>query len=207
MARIIGKRGKKARYLNADLGTFSPEVSLEKKLKWGKAPGQHGASRRGRVSDYGTMLRAKQKLRWIYGVMEKQFRRFFDLAAKEKGSTGANLIRLLERRLDNVVYRMGFAITRAEARQLVSHRLIQVNGKIVNIASFLVSEGDMIEVKEKSKKQLRIQSALEYTQQFGFPDWVEVDSKNVLGKFKRIPHREEVQIDLNENLVVEYYSG
>lgn len=207
MARLIGNRGKKARYLNADLGTFSPEVSLEKKLRWGKPPGQHGAARRGRVSDYGIMLRAKQKLRWTYGIMEKQLRRFFSLAAKQKGSKGANLIKLLERRLDNVVYRMGFAVTRAEARQLVSHRSIKVNHRIVNIPSFLVSEGDIVEVKEKSKKQLRVQAALDYSQQLGFPDWVEVDAKGVTGTFKRIPEREEIQIDLNENLIVEYYSG
>jgi small subunit ribosomal protein S4 len=164
------------------------------------------AQRRPRLSDYGMQLREKQKLRRMYGVLERQFRNYYKKAAQSKGSTGENLLRLLEGRLDNVVYRMGFASTRAEARQLVSHKGIQVNGKLVNIPSLQVSAGDAIGVREKAKKQLRIQSALEIAVQVGLPEWVDVDAKKMAGTFKTLPDREEILPEINENLVVELYS-
>jgi small subunit ribosomal protein S4 len=164
------------------------------------------AQRRPRLSDYGMQLREKQKLRRMYGVLERQFRNYYKKAAQLKGSTGENLLRLLEGRLDNVVYRMGFASTRAEARQLVSHKGIQVNGKLVNIPSLQVSAGDAIGVREKARKQLRIQSALEIAVQVGLPEWVDVDAKKMAGTFKTLPDREEILPEINENLVVELYS-
>jgi len=189
-----------------DLNLKSGIRSLADKCKLDSAPGQHG-TKRGRLSTYGTMLREKQKVRRIYGVLERQFKRFFNIAAKSKGSTGENLIKLLERRLDNVVYRMGFASTRAEARQLVSHRAILVNGKIVNIPSYLVSAEDEIEIKEKSKGQLRIRAAVDAAEQNGFSDWVSVDVKSLKGVFTRVPEAEDVALgDINLNLVVEFYS-
>jgi len=166
-----------------------------------------GASqRRPRISDYGLQLREKQKLRRMYGVLEKQFRNYYKKAAQTKGSTGENLLILLEGRLDNVVYRMGYASTRAEARQLVSHKSIEVNGSIINIPSAQVSAGDSVSIKEKSKKQLRIKSAIEIAEQIGLPDWVEVDVKKMSGIMKTLPGREDILPDINENLVVELYS-
>jgi len=158
------------------------------------------------MSDYGLQLREKQKLRRMYGVLERQFRSYYKRAAQLKGSTGENLLRLLEGRLDNTVYRMGFASTRAEARQLVSHKSIEVNGKVVNVPSAQVKAGDMISIREKAKKQLRIQSAMEIASQVGLPEWVDVDAKKMAGTLKSLPDREEILPDINENLVVELYS-
>jgi len=168
-------------------------------------PGQAGDRRR-RLSDYGVQLREKQKVRRIYGVMEKQFRNYYTQAAGIKGATGENLLQLLEKRLDNVVYRMGFGSTRSEARQLVSHRGILVNGKAVNIPSYQVKEEDLIEVREKAKNQVRIQNAVALAEQYGFADWVEVDTNALKGVFKRVPDRSDLPADINENLIVELYS-
>lgn len=205
MAKYTGPTCKLARREGVDLSLKSGIRALDSKCKLEVAPGQHGA-KRGRLSTYGVMMREKQKLRRIYGILERQFRRIFTMAAKLRGSTGDNLIRLLESRLDNVVYRMGFASTRAEARQLVNHRGITVNGKSVNIPSYVVSAGDVIEVREKSKSQLRVQAALEAAQQLGFPDWVDVDVKAVKGTVKQLPSADDVKLSVNPNLVVELYS-
>jgi small subunit ribosomal protein S4 len=179
--------------------------SLDTKCNLEKVPGQAGERRR-RISDYGLQLREKQKVRRIYGIMEKQFRNYYQKAAGAKGATGENLLRLLERRLDNVVYRMGFGSTRAEARQLVSHKGILLNGKVVNIPSFQVGEQDQVEVREKVKKQVRIQNALALAEQYGFADWIEVDTNGVKGFLKRVPDREDLPADINESLIVELYS-
>jgi small subunit ribosomal protein S4 len=205
MAKYTGPTCKLSRREGTDLLLKSKIRSLSSKCKADTLPGVHGA-KRGRLSTYGVMLREKQKLRRMYGILERQFRRIFHKAARITGSTGENLIQLLERRLDNVVYRMGFASTRAEARQLVNHRSVLVNGKCVNIASYFVAPGDVIEIRERCKPQLRIQAAVEYAQQLGFPEWVDVDAKAVKGVFKSVPDRGQVQIDINENLIVEYYS-
>ena len=179
---------------------------MESKAKnYNVAPGQHG-SRPKQLSDFGLQLREKQKIRRIYGVLERQFRRYFMEADRKKGSTGENLLRLLESRLDNLVYRMGFGSTRAEARQLVSHGAILVNDKPVNIPSYLARPGDVITVKEKARKQTRIQEALGLTEQLGFPSWVSVDSNKMLAEFKNYPERSELSQDINEQLVVEFYS-
>jgi small subunit ribosomal protein S4 len=170
-----------------------------------KTPGQT-QDRRRRVSDYGLQLREKQKVRRIYGVMEKQFRNYYHEAARQKGATGENLLQLLETRLDCVVYRMGFGSTRAEARQLIGHKGVLVNGKVVSVPSFSVSPEDEIEVREKAKKQLRVQSALALAEQYGFPDWIDVDSKAFKGVFKRVPDRADLPADINESLIVELYS-
>jgi len=205
MARYIGPTCKLSRREGTDLFLKGRARSLDTKCKLDKVPGQHG-ERRGRLSDYGLQLREKQKLRRIYGVLEKQFRNYFKKAAQLKGSTGENLLQLLECRLDNVVYRMGFAATRAEARQLISHKAILVNDKTVNIPSYQVSPNDEIAVREKAKKQLRIQDALNITEQFGFPDWVDVDVKAMKGAFKSVPERSDLPAEINESLVVELYS-
>lgn len=205
MAKYTGPTCKLARREGIDLSLKSGIRALGSKCKLEVAPGQHGA-KKGRLSTYGVMMREKQKLRRIYGVLEKQFRRIFKKAATLRGSTGDNLIRLLESRLDNIVYRMGFASTRAEARQLVNHRGVTVNGKIVNIPSYVVSTGDIVEVREKAKAQLRIQAALEAAQQNGFVDWVEVDVKGVKGTVKQLPVADDVKLGVNPNLVVELYS-
>ena len=168
-------------------------------------PGQHGA-RRGRLSDYGVQLREKQKVRRIYGVLEKQFRNYYKEAARLKGATGENLLQLLESRLDNVVYRMGFGSTRSEARQLVSHKGILVNGQVVNVPSYQVHPGDVVSVREKAKKQLRVQSALAIAEQRGEPIWVEVDASKLEGTFKSRPERQDLPGEINENLIVELYS-
>jgi small subunit ribosomal protein S4 len=170
-----------------------------------KVPGQT-TDRRRRLSDYGLQLREKQKTRRIYGVLEKQFRNYYKKAVLKKGATGENLLQLLEQRLDNVVYRMGFGSTRAEARQLVSHKAIEVNGSVVNIPSYQVSPDDVVSVREKSKKQSRIQGALALAEQYGFSEWIEVDAKAMKGTFKRIPERGDLPADINENLIVELYS-
>lgn len=205
MARYIGPKCKLSRREGTDLFLKSRVRSLDSKCNMEKVPGQMGDRRR-RVSDYGLQLREKQKVRRIYGIMEKQFRNYYKAAAQNKGATGENLLQLLETRLDNIVYRMGFGSTRAEARQLVSHKAIEVNGKVVNVPSFKVSAEDEVSVREKAKKQLRIQGALELQGQFGFVDWVEVDPKSMKGKLKRVPDRSDLSAEINEQLVVELYS-
>ena len=205
MARYIGPKCKLARREGTDLFLKSARRSLDSKCKLDTRPGQHGAKNT-RVSDYGVQLREKQKIRRIYGVLERQFRKYFAEAARRKGSTGENLLQLLESRLDNVVYRMGFGSTRAEARQLVSHKAITVNGQSVNIASYLVKAGDVVAVREKSKKQARIVEALQLAQQVGMPAWVEVSADKVEGTFKQIPDRDQFGADINESLIVEVYS-
>jgi small subunit ribosomal protein S4 len=206
MARYTGPKCKLARREGTDLFLKSGVKPLENKCKFTVPPGGIKGERRTRLSDYGLQLREKQKLRRMYGVLERQFGNYYEKAARKSGATGENLLRLLECRLDNVVYRMGFASTRAEARQLVSHKAIQVNGKIVNIPSYQVKAEDVIEVREAAKKQLRIQSALNVAQQVGLPEWVEVNDKEFRGVFKSAPGREDVLPDINENLVVELYS-
>lgn len=205
MARYIGPKCKLARREGADLFLKSARRSLDSKCKLEQAPGQHGA-KAPRLSDFGVHLREKQKIRRIYGVLERQFRRYFEEASLRKGSTGENLLKILECRLDNVVYRMGFASTRAEARQLVSHKAIVVNGGVVNIPSFSVKAGDVVCVREKAKKQVRVQEALNLAEGIGFPSWVQVDSKKMEGVFKNMPERSDLSSDINEALVVEYYS-
>ena len=205
MARYIGPKCKLSRREGTDLFLKSRVRSLDSKCNMEKVPGQMGDRRR-RVSDYGLQLREKQKVRRIYGVMEKQFRNYYKKAAQGKGATGENLLQLLETRLDNVVYRMGFGATRSEARQLVSHKAIEVNGKVVNIPSFQVTAEDVVSVREKAKKQVRIQGALALAEQYGFVDWVEVDPKAMKGNFKRVPDRADLSAEINEQLVVELYS-
>ena len=205
MARYIGPKCKLSRREGTDLFLKSGVRALESKCKAEIAPGQHG-QRRGRLSDYGVQLREKQKVRRIYGVLEKQFRNYYKEADRLKGATGSNLLQLLETRLDNVVYRMGFGSTRAEARQLVSHKAITVNGKVVNISSYKVVAGDVVAVREKAQNQLRINAALELAAQRGFSTWVEVDAKKKEGTFKVLPERSDLAADINENLIVELYS-
>ena len=205
MARYLGPKLKLSRREGTDLFLKSGVRAIDSKCKIDTAPGQHGA-RRGRLSDYGVQLREKQKVRRLYGVLEKQFRNYYKEAARIKGATGENLLQLLERRLDNVVYRMGFGSTRAEARQLVAHNAILVNGKKVNIASYRVADGDVVSIREKSKNQLRIQSALQIASQRGLVDWVEVDANKLEGVFKRTPERADLPAEINENLIVELYS-
>ena len=205
MARYIGPKCKLSRREGTDLFLKSGVRPLESKCKAEIPPGQHG-QRRGRLSDYGVQLREKQKVRRIYGVLEKQFRNYYKEADRLKGATGSNLLQLLESRLDNVVYRMGFGSTRAEARQLVSHKAITVNGKTVNIPSYKVAPGDVVAVREKAQNQLRINAALELAAQRGFSSWVEVDSKKKEGTFKVLPERSDLAADINENLIVELYS-
>ena len=205
MARYIGPKCKLSRREGTDLFLKSARRSLDTKCKLDSRPGQHGAKST-RISEYGTQLREKQKIRRMYGVLERQFRTYFDKAIQRRGATGENLLQMLESRLDNVVYRMGFASTRAEARQLVSHKAIEVNGKPVNIPSYLLRATDVVTVREKSRAQFRIKSSLELAEQNGFPSWVEVDSKNFKGVFKSLPDRAEFANDVNEQLVVELYS-
>jgi small subunit ribosomal protein S4 len=205
MARYIGPTCKLSRREGTDLFLKSGARALDSKCKIETAPGQHG-QRRGRLSDYGVQLREKQKVRRIYGILEKQFRGYYKEAARQKGASGENLLKLLESRLDNVVYRMGFGSTRAESRQLVSHKAISVNGKTVNIASFQVAAGDVISVREKAKKQLRIQSAINLAGQRSNVEWVDVNSEKKEGVYKRIPDRIDLPADINENLIVELYS-
>ena len=206
MARYLGPKCKLSRREGTDLFLKSGIRPLDAKCKLDTPPGTTAGQRRSRLSDYGLQLREKQKLRRMYGVLERQFRNYYKTAARLKGSTGENLLRLLEGRLDNTVYRMGFASTRAEARQLVSHKAILVNSQVVNIASFQVSAGDTVEIKEKAKGQMRIKSALDIASQVGLPDWIEVDEKKMSGVLKSLPQREEILPDINENLVVELYS-
>jgi small subunit ribosomal protein S4 len=206
MARYLGPKCKLSRREGTDLFLKSGIKPLEAKCKHETLPGATQGQRRSRLSDYGLQLREKQKLRRMYGVLERQFRNYYKKAARLKGSTGGNLLRLLEGRLDNTVYRMGFASTRAEARQLVSHKAVLVNEKLVNIASYQVSAGDTVEIREKARAQSRIKSALDIATQIGFPDWIEVDEKKMCGVLKSLPEREDILPDINENLVVELYS-
>lgn len=205
MARYLGPKCKLSRREGTDLYLKSGVVGFEAKCKSDSAPGQHGA-RRGRLSDYGLQLREKQKVKRLYGVLERQFRRYYKEAARRKGATGENLLKLLESRLDNVVYRMGFASTRAEARQLVSHKSLMVNNKVVNIPSYQVQAGDEIAIREKAQKQDRIQNALNIAEQKTELSWVEVDKKKLVGVFKAVPERDELYSDINESLIVELYS-
>lgn len=205
MARYIGPKCKLSRREGTDLFLKSGVRALESKCKAETAPGQHGA-RRGRLSDYGVQLREKQKVRRIYGVLEKQFRNYYKEAARLKGATGENLLQLLESRLDNVVYRMGFGATRAESRQMVAHKAILVNGAAVNIPSYQVKAGDVISLREKAKKQLRVQSALALAAQRGEPEWIEMNSEKLEGVFKSVPDRQDLSSEINENLIVELYS-
>jgi small subunit ribosomal protein S4 len=205
MARYLGPKCKLSRREGTDLFLKSRARPLESKCQIDKAPGEQGSKPK-RLSDYAVQLREKQKLRRIYGILERQFRKYYKEASRGKGSAGENLLRLLECRLDNVVYRMGFGATRNEARQLVSHKSVQVNGKTVNIPSYQVRPADIITIREKSRKQLRIQDALNVAEQYGWPEWVEVNSKKMEGVFKSIPERSDLSQDINEHLVVELYS-
>jgi len=205
MARYLGPKLKLTRREGTDLFLKSGVRAIDSKCKLETAPGQHGA-RKTRLSEYGVQLREKQKVRRIYGVLEKQFRNYYKDAARIKGNTGENLLTLLETRLDNVVYRMGFGATRAEARQLVSHKSVVVNGKVVNIPSFKVSANDVVSIREKSQKQARIKAALEVSAQREKPTWVEVDTAKMEGAFKRLPERSDLSAEINEQLIVELYS-
>ncbi|MEE2003289.1 MULTISPECIES: 30S ribosomal protein S4 [Alkalimonas] len=205
MARYLGPKLKLSRREGTDLFLKSGVRAIDSKCNLTTAPGQHGA-RRGRLSDYGIQLREKQKVRRMYGVLEKQFRNYYKEAARLKGNTGENLLQLLESRLDNVVYRMGLASTRAEARQLVSHKAIMVNGRVVNIPSFTVLPEQVVSVREKAKKQARIAAAMELAGQREKPTWVEVDTTKLEGVYKRLPERSDLSADINEQLIVELYS-
>ncbi len=206
MARYLGPKAKLSRREGSDLLLKSARRSISDKAKFDSKPGQHGRTSGQRTSDFGLQLREKQKVKRTYGVLERQFRRYFAEADRRRGNTGANLLFLLEARLDNVVFRMGFASTRAEARQIVSHKAITVNGKSVNIPSYSVKAGDVIAVREKSKKQARVIEALELAKQIGFPAWVEVAVDKAEGVFKKSPDRDEFAADVNESLIVELYS-
>jgi len=205
MARYIGPTCKLARREGTDLSLKSRVRSLDSKCNLEKAPGQMGERRR-RTSDYALQLREKQKVKRIYGVLEKQFRNYYKRASQRKGATGEILLQMLERRLDNVVFRMGFGSTRAEARQLVGHKAIEVNGQVVNMPSYQLGSEDVINVRERAMKQVRVQSALALAEQYGFPEWVEVDPKTMKGVFKRVPERTDLPADINEQLIVELYS-
>ncbi len=206
MARYLGPKAKLSRREGTDLFLKSARRAIGDKAKFDSKPGQHGRTSGARTSDFGLQLREKQKVKRMYGVLERQFRRYFEEADRRKGNTGANLLSLLESRLDNVVYRMGFGSTRAEARQLVSHKAITVNGQSVNIPSYRVKVGDVVAVREKSKKQNRIVEALQLAQQVGMPSWVEVSIDKAEGTFKKVPDRDEFAADVNESLIVELYS-
>ena len=206
MARYLGPKAKLSRREGTDLFLKSARRSIGDKAKFDSKPGQHGRTSGARTSDYGLQLCEKQKVKRMYGVLERQFRRYFEEADRRKGNTGANLLFLLESRLDNVVYRMGFGSTRAEARQLVSHKAMTVNGQSVNIPSYMVKTGDIIAVRDKSKKQNRIAEALQLAQQVGMPAWVEVSADKAEGVFKKVPDRDQFAADINESLIVELYS-
>jgi small subunit ribosomal protein S4 len=206
VARLLGPKAKLSRREGTDLFLKSARRSIADKVKFDSKPGQHGRTSGQRTSDFGLQLREKQKVKRMYGVLERQFRRYFEEADRRRGNTGANLLFILESRLDNVVFRMGFASTRAEARQLVSHKAILINGQPVNIPSYLVKVGDVVSVREKSKKQSRVAEALQLAAQIGFPAWVEVNAEKVEGTFKKVPDRDEFASDINESLIVELYS-
>ena len=206
MARYLGPKAKLSRREGTDLFLKSARRSIGDKAKFDSKPGQHGRTSGARTSDYGLQLREKQKVKRMYGVLEKQFRRYFEEADRRKGNTGSNLLVLLESRLDNVVYRMGFGSTRAEARQLVSHKAMTVNGKSVNIPSYMVKTGDVIAVRDKSKTQNRVVEAVQLAQQVGMPAWVDVSLDKAEGIFKSMPDRDQFGADINESLIVELYS-
>ncbi|MFM7800757.1 MAG: 30S ribosomal protein S4 [Limnohabitans sp.] len=206
MARYLGPKAKLSRREGTDLFLKSARRAISDKAKFDSKPGQHGRTSGQRMSDFGLQLREKQKVKRMYGVLERQFRRYFALADQQKGNTGSNLLSLLESRLDNVVYRMGFGSTRAEARQLVSHKAITVNGHSVNIPSYLVKAGDVVGVRDKSKKQGRVIEALQLATQVGMPAWVDVNTDKAEGVFKKAPDRDEFAADINESLIVELYS-
>lgn len=206
MARYTGPKCKLSRREGTDLFLKSSRKSFADKCKSEVAPGQHGLKSGQRLSDYGKQLREKQKVRRTYGILERQFRRYYAEAVRRKGNTGQNLLTLLETRLDNVVYRMGFGSTRAEARQVVGHKSIEVNGRTANIPSMQIKPGDIISVREKSRGQLRIKDSLSLAEQAGFPGWVVVDAAKMTGTFKTLPDRTEIAQDINESLVVELYS-
>ena len=206
MARYLGPKAKLSRREGTDLFLKSARRAISDKAKFDTKPGQHGRTSGQRTSDFGLQLREKQKVKRMYGVLERQFRRYFAMADQQKGNTGSNLLSLLESRLDNVVYRMGFGSTRAEARQLVSHKAITVNGHSVNIPSYLVKAGDVVSVREKSKKQGRVIEALQLATQVGMPAWVDVNIDKAEGVFKKAPDRDEFAADINESLIVELYS-
>ena len=206
MARHLGPKAKLSRREGTDLFLKSARRSIADKAKFDSKPGQHGRTSGSRTSDYGMQLREKQKVKRMYGVLERQFRRYFAEAERRKGNTGANLLALLESRLDNVVYRMGFGSTRAEARQLVSHKAVTVNGEVVNIPSFSVKAGDTLALREKSKNQLRVQDAMKLAQSVGLCDWVQVDPVKMEGVFKKVPDRDQFGAEIKEALIVELYS-
>jgi small subunit ribosomal protein S4 len=206
VARYTGPKAKLSRREGTDLFLKSSRRALSDKCKLDSKPGQHGRTSGARTSDYGQQLREKQKVKRMYGVLERQFRRYFEEAERRKGNTGANLLALLECRLDNVVYRMGLASTRAEARQLVSHKAVAVNGQTVNIPSAQVRPNDVVALRDKAKKQVRVQDALSLAEQSGFPSWVSVDKAKMEGIFKQVPERGDIASDVNESLIVELYS-
>jgi len=206
VARYLGPKAKLSRREGTDLFLKSARRSIGDKAKFDSKPGQHGRTSGARTSDFGLQLREKQKVKRMYGVLEKQFRRYFEEADRRKGNTGSNLLFLLEARLDNVVYRMGFGSTRAEARQLVSHKAVLVNGKSVNIPSYMVKVGDVLSIREKSAKQNRVVEALQLAAQVGMPAWVDVNAEKVTGVFKAVPDRDQFAADINESLIVELYS-
>jgi small subunit ribosomal protein S4 len=206
VARYLGPKAKLSRREGTDLFLKSARRAIGDKAKFESKPGQHGRTSGSRTSDFGMQLREKQKVKRMYGVLERQFRRYFAEAERRKGNTGANLLSLLESRLDNVVYRMGFGSTRAEARQLVSHKAITVNGGVVNIPSYIVKAGDTLAVREKSKNQLRVQDALKLAQSVGLADWVQVDATKMEGVFKKAPDRDQFGAEIKEALIVELYS-
>ncbi len=206
MARYLGPKAKLARREGTDLYLKSARRPIADKSKFETKPGQHGRTSGQRTSDFGLQLREKQKVKRMYGVLERQFRRYFAEAERRKGNTGANLLFILESRLDNVVYRMGFGSTRAESRQLVSHQAILVNAKSVNIPSYLVKAGDVIALREKAKKQLRVTDSVKLADSIGMPDWVSVDQTKLEGVFKKVPDRDQFGAEINESLIVELYS-
>ena len=206
MARYLGPKAKLSRREGTDLFLKSARRAIGDKAKFDSKPGQHGRTSGSRTSDFGLQLREKQKVKRMYGILERQFRRYFAEAERRRGNTGANLLSLLESRLDNVVYRMGFGSTRAEARQVVSHKQVAVNGARVNIPSYMVKAGDMVTVVEKAKKQLRITDSMKLAESIGLPSWVQVDPSKLEGTFKKVPERDEFGADINESLIVELYS-
>jgi small subunit ribosomal protein S4 len=206
VARYLGPKAKLSRREGTDLFLKSARRPIADKAKFESKPGQHGRTSGSRTSDYGLQLREKQKVKRMYGVLERQFRRYFAEAERRKGNTGATLLTLLESRLDNVVYRMGFGSTRAEARQLVSHKAVTVNGKVVNIPSYSVKVGDTLALRDNAKKQLRVQDALKLAESIGMPAWVQVDAAKMEGVFKKTPDRDEFGADIKEALIVELYS-
>lgn len=205
MAKYLGPKLKLSRREGTDLFLKSSVRAIESKCKIEQPPGQH-SSRKTRLSDYGKQLREKQKVRRIYGVLERQFRNYYKKAARLKGNPGENLLQLLEGRLDNVVYRMGFSATRAESHQLVSHKSIMVNNRVINVASYQVTPNDIISIRKKAQTQYRVRASLELAEQQEKPTWLEVDATKMEGVFKRIPERTDLSQDINEHLIVELYS-